>query len=304
MVRTVSALQHQKMDRSLVEAKFDSLVEAGLVFYDQGQKLIEYLDEGLKFQFLLTSALAKKPTIETAGARNQHDNDSSQPKRDGSDINTAGYEICDVGSSHVLVANKFCFARPHLMLLTSDGHQRQYEALNRDDLTAAWSVLSTMGDDYVAFFNCGRDGGCSRLHKHMQLIPMQNYNFASFLDSDDTEEPEVPFRWLFHHFGHSKPGVDDLVTIYNDLLRKATEASQGQSENADNAPPDAAVPHNFLLTQRWMMVLPRRRAAVNKEAGANAIGMMGVIAVATQDEIDSWLRIGPATVLEELGIPK
>ncbi|KAF5609760.1 5 5 P-1 P-4-tetraphosphate phosphorylase 2 [Fusarium subglutinans] len=292
------------MDRSIVEAKFDSLVEAGLVFYDQGQKLIEYLDEGLKFQFLLTSALAKKPTIETAGAQNQHDNDPSQPKRDGSDINTAGYEICDVGSTHVLVANKFCFARPHLMLLTSDGHQRQYEALNRDDLTAAWSVLSTMGDDYVAFFNCGRDGGCSRLHKHMQLIPMPNYNFASFLNSDDTEEPGVPFRWFFHRFGHSKPGVDDLVTIYNDLVRKATEAGQGQSENANNAPPDAAVPHNFLLTQRWMMLPPRRRAAVNGEAGANAIGMMGVIAVATRDEIESWLRIGPATALAELGFPK
>ncbi|KAF4495998.1 5, 5 -P-1,P-4-tetraphosphate phosphorylase 2 [Fusarium agapanthi] len=290
------------MDKSLVVAKFDSLVKAGLVFYDQEQKLIEHLDGGLKF--LLTSALAKKPTIETAGARNQEDNDSSQQKRDGSDINTAGYEICDVGSSHVLVANKFCFARPHLMLLTSDGHQRQHKALNRDDLTAAWSVSSTMGDDYVVFFNCGRDGGCSRLHKHMQLIPMPNYNFASFLDSDGIEEPEVPFRWFFHRFGHSKPGVDDLVTIYSDLLRKATDVGQGQSENADNAPPDAAVPHNFLLTQRWMMVLPRRRAAVNKEAGANAIGMIGVIAVATQDEIDNWFRIGPATALAELGVPK
>ncbi|KAF5250902.1 hypothetical protein FANTH_3956 [Fusarium anthophilum] len=303
MVRTVSALQHQKMDRSLVEAKFDSLVEAGLVFYDQGQKIIEHLDGGLKFQFLLTSALAKKPTIETAGAQNPQDKDSSQQKRDGSDINTAGYEICDVGSTHVLVANKFCFASPHLMLLTSDGHQGQYEALNTDDLTAAWSVLSTMGDDYVAFFNCGRDGGCSRLHKHMQLIPMPNYTFASFLDSDGMEEPDVPFRWFFHRFGRSNPGLDGLVTIYNNLLGKATEVGQGQSENADDAPPDAAVPHNFLLTKRWMMVLPRRRAAVNKEAGANAIGMMGVIAVATQDEIDSWLRIGPATALAELGFP-
>ncbi|KAF5972819.1 ATP adenylyltransferase II [Fusarium bulbicola] len=292
------------MDKSLVEAKFDSLVEAGLVFYDQGQKLIEYLDEGLKFQFLLTSALAKKPTIETAGAQSQHDNDSSQQKRDGSDINTAGYEICDVGSTHVLVANKFCFASPHLMLLTSDGHQRQYEALNRDDLTAAWSVLSTLGDDYVAFFNCGRDGGCSRLHKHIQLIPMSSDTFASFLDSNGIEEPDVPFQWFFDRFGHSKPGVDDLVTNYSDLLRMATDVGQGQSENADNAPPDAAVPHNFLLTQRWMIVLPRRRAAVNKEAGANAIGMMGVIAVATQGEIDNWLRIGPAKVLAELGIPK
>ncbi|KAF5648474.1 5 5 P-1 P-4-tetraphosphate phosphorylase 2 [Fusarium tjaetaba] len=272
------------MDKLLIKAKFDSLVEAGL--------------------FLLTSALWKKPTIQTAGAQTQEDNESPQQKRDGSDINTAGYEICDIGRTHVLVANKFCFASPHLMLLTSNGYQRQYEPLNRDDLTAAWRVLSTMGEDYVAFFNCGRDGGCSRLHKHMQLIPKPKDSFASFLDSDDTEEPEVPFRWFYHRFGHSKPVVGDLVTIYNDLISKATEVGHGQSENADSVPPDAAVPHNFLLTQKWMIVLPRRRAAVNKEAGANAIGMMGVIAVATQDEIDNWIRIGPATGLSKLGVPR
>ncbi|RKL21826.1 hypothetical protein BFJ68_g2138 [Fusarium oxysporum] len=39
------------MDKSLIKAKFDSLVQAGLVFYDQEQRLIEYLDGGLKFQF-------------------------------------------------------------------------------------------------------------------------------------------------------------------------------------------------------------------------------------------------------------
>ena len=53
-----------------------------------------------------------------------------------------------------------------------------------------------------------------------------------------------------------------------------------------------------------MVVLPRRRAAVNKEAGANALGMVGVIAVATQKEIDNWIDIGPAKALAELGVPK
>jgi ATP adenylyltransferase len=53
-----------------------------------------------------------------------------------------------------------------------------------------------------------------------------------------------------------------------------------------------------------MIVLPRRRAAVNKEAGANAIGMMGVVAVATQSEIDGWIRLGSAAALTELGVPK
>ncbi|KAF4342814.1 atp adenylyltransferase [Fusarium beomiforme] len=292
------------MDKSLIQIKFNSLVETGLVYYDHEQKLIEYMDRGLKFQFLLTSALAKKPTIQTSGAQNKSDWEASHQNRDGSDINTAGYEMCDVGSTHFLVTNKFCFASPHLMLLTSDGYKRQYEALNKDDLTAAWNLLTTMGEDHVVFFNCGRDGGCSRLHKHMQLIPKPKETFAGFLDSSAEKGPNVPFQWFCHRFGPAKPSVEDLVEIYNGLLRKATEVGKGRSEHADSSPPGAAVPHNFLLTRKWMIVLPRRRAAVNKEAGANAIGMMGVIAVATQDEIDNWIRIGPFVGLAELGVPK
>lgn len=38
------------MDKSLIKAKFYSLVQAGLVFYDQEQKTVEYLDRGLKVQ--------------------------------------------------------------------------------------------------------------------------------------------------------------------------------------------------------------------------------------------------------------
>ncbi|RKL21827.1 hypothetical protein BFJ68_g2139 [Fusarium oxysporum] len=98
--------------------------------------------------------------------------------------------------------------------------------------------------------------------------------------------------------------MDDLVTVYSDLLKQATKVGEGRSEHAHSSPPGAAVPHNFLLTQRWMVVLPRRRAAVNKEAGANAIGMMGVVAVATQSEIDGWIRLGSAAALTELGVPK
>lgn len=95
------------------------------------------------------------------------------------------------------------------MLITSDGYQRQYESLNLDDIKSAWFLLSALDTDYVAFYNCGQDGGCSRLHKH-----------------------------------------------------------------------------------------------VNKEAGVNAIGMLGYIAVATRKEIDNWIQLGLTDSLRELGVAK
>lgn len=223
----------------------------------------------------------------------------------------------DVGSSHVLVANKFALARPHMMVLTTDGYRRQYEPLDESDLTAAWTVLNDLstegGRDYVVFYNCGQDGGCSRLHKHMQLIPTPPASLASFLDVDqnptgfETREPDVPFHQFYHRFAKDRKNVTstDLVKMYANLLKQAAAVSRGDSEHDDTSLPDAAAcPHNLVFTRRWMLVIPRRRGAVTKEIAANAIGMLGVIPVASQQEMEGWIKFGPARALIELGVPK
>ncbi|KAE8347725.1 hypothetical protein BDV24DRAFT_146526 [Aspergillus arachidicola] len=313
------------MEESLILSKFDRLVESGLVLYDDKQQIIEHIDDGLKvlptsstmfqpehplttipkFQFVLTSALTKKPTLTTSQAPPKPNADTQEPdRRDGSDISTTGFEIATT-DTHILIANKFSFSRPHLMLLTLDGHRRQYEPLNETDLDGAWRILNAAETDYVAFYNCGRDGGCSRLHKHLQVMPLPANSFAAFLDSPEGREPEarVPFEWFYRRL---EGGVDSgtLVGVYKDLLAEATKVGGGRGEHAASAPSVAVCPHNMILTRRWMFVLPRRRGAVNKEAGVNSLGMLGIIAVATTKEIDSWVRLGLTKSLAELGVPK
>ncbi|RFN50203.1 hypothetical protein FIE12Z_5517 [Fusarium flagelliforme] len=290
------------MDESSVLQKFALLIENDLVFYDDEQQIIEHMDTSLKF--ILTSALLKKPTFQTNAPKPESHVNVFARNLDGSDIDTADYEICRIGETHFLAANKFCYARPHLMLLTLDGYKRQYESLDQNDWQALHSILRGQTNEYVGFYNCGQDGGCSRLHKHMQLIPKPKDSFAAFLDEEDAEEPNMPFQWFYHRFGSANVTPEDLLDIYNELLQKATEVGAGLSENAKTLPRGAAIPHNMLVTKNWMAVLPRRRAAVNKEAGANALGMIGVIAVATQKEIDNWIEIGPAKALAELGVPE
>jgi ATP adenylyltransferase/5',5'''-P-1,P-4-tetraphosphate phosphorylase II len=139
----------------------------------------------------------------------------------------------------------------------------------------------------------------------MQLMPMPQQSFASFLDcEDDTKEPAVPFCWFYHRFeshGQFTTPVD-VVKVYVDLLEQATRVGAGRSQHA--IAPGAACPHNMILTRRWMIVLPRRQAAINKEAGANAMGMLGVIAVGTRKEMDGWVRLGLTDGLRLLGVPK
>ncbi|GIC92878.1 uncharacterized protein Aud_009353 [Aspergillus udagawae] len=291
------------MDESFILSEFDRLVNSGTVIYSDKEEMFEHIDGELKFQFLLTSALAKKPTIQlNPSAANGID--ELDQKREGSDISTHGFEIGEINTSHILVANKFCWARPHLMLVTSDGYQRQHESLNLDDIRSAWSLLSTLDTDYVAFYNCGQDGGCSRLHKHLQLIPTPPNLFASFLNSKDGEPPRVPFEWFYRRLNPNDSTPERLLEIYNHLLEQSTKKGKGLSENFRTAPPNATCPHNFILTKRWMVVLPRQRAAINKEAGVNAIGMLGYIAVATRKEIDNWIRLGLTDSLRELGVAK
>lgn len=188
------------------------------------------------------------------------------------------------------------------MVLTRDGYKRQFEPLHESDFKAAWTVLNTLGEDHVLFYNCGQDGGCSLLHKHMQVMPKPETSFASFLDNEDIKEPNVPFRWFYNRFTADQFTPAGLTSIYETLLSRSTEVGLGLAENADTAPAGAACPHNMILTNSWMILIPRRKGAINKEAGANAIGMLGVIAVATQDEIDKWLRRGLTDSLRELGI--
>ncbi|KAF3389469.1 Diadenosine 5',5'''-P1,P4-tetraphosphate phosphorylase 2 [Penicillium rolfsii] len=286
------------MEESYILSEFGRLQKSGLALYDENQQIVEHIDGGLRFQFCLTSALAKKPNLQTP-------NSTTDERRAGSDISTAGFEIGEIGNTHLLIANKFCWANPHFLLLTSDGYRRQYESLDENDLQAIWSVLSTMSTDFLAFFNCGQDGGCSRLHKHMQLIPIPEGTFASFLDSDENvSEPKVPFQWFYHRFNVGDVSLQHLMDVYNELLRQATEVGEGLSKNAHAALPSAACPHNMIMTRRWMIVIPRRRAAINKAVAANALGMLGYIAVAKKEEMDEWIRAGPIDVLKELGVPK
>lgn len=303
------------MDESSILSRFDDLVRSGAVRYDENQETIRHTAGGLTFRFVLTSALVDKPTLPSHST--QDDERSTQDderlevdgeRRAGSDISTKGYEIGQVNSTHVLIANKFCYARPHLVLLTCDGHRRQHEPLEKSDLEAAWAVLTSMSSDYVAFYNCGRDGGCSRLHKHMQLLPKPDHSFADFLDADEDEDEAqpaaVPFHWFYKRLTADDGSPAGLVRIYTELLAQATAVGHGLADHADTAPRDAACPHNLILTRRWMIVIPRRQAAVNEEAGVNALGMLGVIVVATKPEVDNWVRQGLTESLRKLGVPK
>ncbi|KAK1672648.1 hypothetical protein BDP55DRAFT_615384 [Colletotrichum godetiae] len=259
----------------------------------------------------------------------------------GGDISIAGFELTTIPASsggrdgeatHVLAFNKFCAYRPHLLLLTADGRRRQFEGLDERDLGAAVEVLGGLnggwggevkgvggetGQEYLVIFNCGKEGGCSRLHKHMQVIPAPDAipMWPDIVDSgpetkaDDSgkqQQQEPPFRYFIHHFtGPSPPSTNDLTAKYKFMLRQATDLIPGREKvvEEDGDGRAVAVPHNVILGRRWIVVVPRVKAGVDG-ADVNAVGMLGVVWASKGETVGKWRELGARRVLAEVGARK
>lgn len=244
----------------------------------------------------------------------------------GSDIDVSGYEIGNVSATHMLAFNKFCMYRPHLLLLTRDGTRRQYEPLAADDLQSAWAALDALGwRRYFLFFNCGKDGGCSRLHKHLQLAPYLPDRMGPWPASAAASSgpgggvggvgppAHVPYEYILRRFDAAL-GPKQVLAIYDQMLVEARRIlglaapreedgdEYGDQETEDERRRRRHVPHNLALGRNWILVIPRTKAGVDGAYG-NTLGMLGMVSVASHDELDCWLRQGPHNVVAQLGVP-
>ncbi|KAM7198343.1 hypothetical protein V8F33_005134 [Rhypophila sp. PSN 637] len=245
-------------------------------------------------------------------------------------------------TGHILACNKFPAARPHLLILAADAYQRQFEKLDGNDLWAMWSVMRSLGDGekarHISFFNCGLESGCSRLHKHMQVFPITSgqQGREEFKLWPDVEEEAfykhvLPFKVAIARFGEDKRKKmtkERLLEVYAGLVAEA-EGYLGVYRNEKNAPevvvngngnkaagatngleyqhsrigePAAAIPHNVILDEKWMVVIPRRSAGW-KGADSNAVSMLGMHWVSSREKIDRWVGLGPTEVMRQVGVP-
>lgn len=113
--------------------------------------------------------------------------------------------------------------------------QRQTAPLNRTDLEAAWTLLNVYERPHFVIYNCGKEAGSSRLHKHLQAFPRpEPPEWFAVFDGDitDVETAKLPYR----HFAarlptsmklgdsHNPHDIQELVRIYEELLHQAQEA--------------------------------------------------------------------------------
>ena len=133
------------------------------------------------------------------------------------------------------------------------------------------------------------------MHKHMQIFEYPE-DFTLFPDKTTCRVEDIPFRYnrIDHSDAKDPYLVDDLTSSYNLFLEFYRTSLPLQSDY---------VPHNVVMTQNWTLVIPRSSGHF-KGIGANAMGMMGLVWVASQEELYRWKAEGLANVLSELGVPQ
>lgn len=194
---------------------------------------------------------------------------------------------------YMLLLNKFPIIPEHSLIVTRE-YRLQTEALNAEDLTTAFNVISqldsTSGPRHMAFYNCGKASGSSQDHKHLQLFKLPT-GFVPFQETQ-LHEGTGAFTTAFAHFTFP---VDEnmtgerLVQIYVDLLGKA----RGATTSRDN--PNSVPSHNVLLTSTFMCVVPRSTSKTSvsdshgesHQLGINATGYLGLLLAKSRETFDA-----------------
>ncbi|KAH7108720.1 hypothetical protein EDB81DRAFT_835554, partial [Dactylonectria macrodidyma] len=189
-------------------AQFDRLVKEGLIFYDQAPMIMPHRDGDLR----------------------------------GVISNVAGFEIQEIGTTHLLTFNMFNAFRPHFLLLTQDGYRRQFEPLDIDDIKAHIPSSHSLTGDYMVLYNCGVESGCSRMHKHMQLIPHSEHAFDVWRNNRWEKVIKMPYQAFVRTFGPDLPSIKDLFIAYLELFDQVKKA-RGRSMSGINEAP----PHNVIF---------------------------------------------------------
>ena len=205
--------------------------------------------------------------------------------------------IDDVAPRHFSVLNKFNVLDHHLLIVTRR-FEPQETLLNLADFEALTACMAEM--DGLGFYNGGTVAGASQPHKHLQLVPLPLGNgsrptpldwvlTASNGTGAATTVPLLPFAHSLITLDGSPLGSHRAVELER-LFRRGCAAVGVHDETR---------PYNFLLTRRWMLVVPRSRECWHG-ISINALGFAGSLLARTTDELERIRASGPLAVLRSV----
>lgn len=205
----------------------------------------------------------------------------------------AALELEQLGSSHVVILNKYPVQSAHLLLITQQWNP-QSGWLSRGDWQAVGHVAADT--DGLWFFNSAAASGASQPHRHLQLLPRHPGESSCPLDGLFEQElasscPSWPWRYAISR-RLDPQGHGDLERLYH---QHADVLGLGNP----NQITQPLHPYNLLFNDRWFVTVRRVREHC---AGfsLNALGFAGYL-LATERSDLAWLaHHGPWNLLREV----
>lgn len=131
----------------------------------------------------------------------------------GSDIyiSRSDQVIGTINDIHVLALNIYPVFRPQYLLLNIDSCRSQNDPLDMQDVEASWAFLRSVQSPHSIMYNCTKEAGCSRYHKHTQIIrkpEVAESNSTGFRFFPDVKNREirVPYMYFIDYFDYAGPG--------------------------------------------------------------------------------------------------
>lgn len=192
-----------------------------------------------------------------------------------------------LSSTHTTVLNKFNVFGGHLLIITRD-FVPQDGLLTNADFDALVAAMS--GVDGLGFYNAGPVAGASQPHRHLQVAPLPllpaTEDLPTPIDAAIKCGRSLPFAYALAELSGAafeRSQAPELFEMYLSMV-----AAQGLS--------DGKRPYNLLLTQRWMMVVPRFLDRFER-VSINALGFAGSLLVRDNEILQRIKALGPGEIL-------
>lgn len=195
--------------------------------------------------------------------------------------------VADASASHVCLLNKFYVLEDHLLVVTRD-FESQTAPLTLADFEAWRRCMQEFPS--FGFYNGGPVAGASQQHKHLQVVSLP---LAEWCDVPmESRFGDLPFPHELARFDDGFPEADELLQTYGEAFDRLALGSDTTVE-----------PHNVLLTQRWMLTVPRTKERY-ESMSVNGLGFAGALLVRDDDELQRLRAAGPLAAVTACATPQ
>lgn len=290
----------------ILSEKYDAAVKGDHLLFSGDQAVKEIIEKNSKpYQITLLETLEHRPEKGT-----KENNPFAKPEPELTILDQYGND-----NEFKIIFNKFPVVPRHFMMITKE-FKSQDTPLSPSELLAVYSILINLkkqdksSDNWFAFFNCGPESGASQPHKHVQFLTLpENYTPNSEVIADTSapfipntkQEPLQDGELLHAHFIARLPDnfhdleEDDLTMYFTSLLQRTLTVLRQNNHNH--------ISYNFILTTKYMMLVPRSVGKYKDQLGINSCGVMGLILCKNKQLVDLVKTDGPDAVLLGVGFP-